>query len=251
MWQKLRQLARGARDARTEGHPAPEEKEAEAAYDLWSVSYDQQPGNLVFDMDADLFAKLVSRVDLRAKTIVDVGCGTGRHWPGLLAKNPASLKGYDVSEGMLERLREKFPGALGGKIAEDGLAPLEPGSVDLLISTLALAHIASISPVLTSWAASLTTGGHLLLTDFHPVALAKGAQRTFSHQGATVSVKSYVHSMSMVENLARDNGLDLLECEERRVDASVKHYYEARRALAVYDRYEGTPMVYGFLFQKQ
>src|SRR5436190_9369283 len=80
--------------------PAPRamrEVEPAAAYDLWAATYDDQPSNLILHLDEIVFGRLLTKVDLQHKTVVDSGCGTGRHWAEILQQGPASLTGYDVS----------------------------------------------------------------------------------------------------------------------------------------------------------
>ena len=93
------------------------ETDPAAGYDLWSGSYDQQPGNLMLDLDEAIFSNLLSEVNIRGKTVVDVGCGTGRHWNKLLLQEPAKILGYDVSPGMLDRLKQKYPQATVARTA--------------------------------------------------------------------------------------------------------------------------------------
>ena len=221
------------------------------AYDLWSDSYDDQSGNLVWDMDEALFARFLALCDLRGKAVVDIGCGTGRHWPVLLASRPASLTGYDVSRGMLEKLLLKFPQARVGLVGEDGIAPLFAGSVDVVVSTLALAHMPHSEPVLRGWAKALKPGGALLLTDFHPAALSHGAKRTFVHGNKSFIARSYVHPVPEVSQLLASIGLEVLDSGERVVDESVRHYYERKGALRSYEQSKGVPMVYGLLCIKK
>jgi ubiquinone/menaquinone biosynthesis C-methylase UbiE len=233
------------------GRPAQlVEKEPEAAYDLWSATYDHQPGNLIMDMDAELFSRFISGLDLRGKVVVDVGCGTGRHWPGILDQAPASLTGYDVSEGMLQCLREKFPDAGTEKIGEDGQLPLRGPSVDLLLSTLALGHIAGVEPALRTWSSAVKKGGYLLLTDFHPAALMRGAKRMFPYKKQSINVRSYVHPMETIERIAGENGLIIVKRDERRIDDSVKHYFVPVEARAAFEKQKGLPLVFGYLFRK-
>lgn len=228
----------------------PSFKEPEAAYDLWANSYDDPGLNLVLDMDTDIVEQLLSGLDLKDKRWADIGCGTGRHWPRWRKEAPLQLTGYDVSEGMLAKLVEKFPQASVRKIAEDGLAPLQKNSLDLLISTLAIAHVAQIEPVFQLWAEALVPGGYLVLTDFHPLALDKGAKRTFSHNGQPIAVKSYVHPLEGIRALLAEMGLTELRLVERVVDQSVRSYYANQSALPVYEKYLGVPMVYGLLYRK-
>src|SRR5436190_1435686 len=90
--------------------PAPHamrEVEPAAAYDLWAATYDEQPCNPILHLDGILFRRLLATVDLPGRTIVDIGCGTGRHWAEVLHQKPAALSGYDVSAEMLKRLLRK------------------------------------------------------------------------------------------------------------------------------------------------
>src|SRR5215207_9388978 len=91
--------------------PGSKEKDPKHAYDLWAAAYDQQPGNLMLDFDEMIFAELLSLVSINEKRIVDIGCGTGRHWNKIKIHNPRELIGYDVSDGMLQVLNKKFPGS--------------------------------------------------------------------------------------------------------------------------------------------
>src|SRR4051812_25648116 len=84
-------------------------RDAASAYDLWAATYDAEGDNLLVLLDEGLFEGLLRRVEVRGKRVVDVGCGTGRHWAKIAAGGPAELVGYDVSPGMLARLRRKHP----------------------------------------------------------------------------------------------------------------------------------------------
>ena len=71
--------------------------------------------------------------------LLDIGCGTGRHWPKLYQMEVGELTGYDVSEGMLHRLHIKFPDAKLVKIiSDDFLADVPDAAYDTIISTLTL-----------------------------------------------------------------------------------------------------------------
>jgi SAM-dependent methyltransferase len=91
--------------------PARPELDAPRAYDLWASSYDNEPNNVLLVIDDDIFGVLLRHGSLKHKIVVDVGCGTGRHWKMLLAGEPAQLIGYDASTAMLDRLRDKHPDA--------------------------------------------------------------------------------------------------------------------------------------------
>jgi len=226
------------------------ETEPRTAYNKWAASYDQQPDNLMLALDHELFDELLIRISLKDKNIIDVGCGTGRHWHQLFSASPGDLIGYDVSEEMLKALNRKFPRAKTFLITEDNKLDSSTGSFDVLISTLAVAHIQDIEATIKEWSRVLKPGADLLLTDYHPETLVKGGDRTFSYNGKTVHIKNFVHPLSDIIALADQSGIQLVELIERRIDEKVKHFYEKHQALHVYDKFEGTPIIYGMHLKK-
>ncbi|HEX2629616.1 MAG TPA: class I SAM-dependent methyltransferase, partial [Chitinophagaceae bacterium] len=149
------------------------------AYDLWAAAYDNQPGNLMLDLDEGVFSGLLDTIPVSGKTIVDVGCGTGRHWKKILAGLPQRLIGYDVSAGMLQKLREKISGAETYLLQKEKMPEMADHSCDAIVSTLTVAHIPFIETALKEWDRILKSGAHIIITDYHPEALAKGGKRTF------------------------------------------------------------------------
>ena len=118
---------------------------------------------------------------MQNKIIVDIGCGTGRHWKKIFEQQPKKLIGFDVSEGMLKILQQKFPGAETHHLVNDELRELKNESCDIIFSTLTIAHIKHAKKALQEWNRILKPGGEIIITDYHPVALAKGGKRTFSY----------------------------------------------------------------------
>src|SRR6476619_2430727 len=56
------------------------QKEAAEAYNLWAGNYDRQPDNLMLFLDNQLFHHFIQSVDISNQVVLDIGCGTGRHW---------------------------------------------------------------------------------------------------------------------------------------------------------------------------
>jgi ubiquinone/menaquinone biosynthesis C-methylase UbiE len=226
------------------------EKNPENAYDLWSALYDAQPGNPVLDLDELLFSNLLNETDISGKTIVDMGCGTGRHWSKLYAQHPARLIGYDVSAGMLEKLKEKYPEAETYHLINELLPDTATAFCDVIVSTLALAHIPVIENAVQEWNRVLKPGGHIIITDYHPDTLAKGGKRTFKAAGKTIAVKSYVYPLAFVRQLAGQLGWKEIRFMQREIDEQVKRYYTQQDALRLYETFKGTPLIYGIHFSK-
>lgn len=221
------------------------------AYNKWASTYDAQPGNLMLALDEEIFARLLRRVSCRGKMVVDIGCGTGRHWEKILARQPQQLIGYDVSAGMLQRLQQKYPLALTRLIVRDRICYEESRPAEVLICTLTLAHIQKPDQAMQQWGRILKAGAEILLTDYHPETLALGGDRTFVYQGRSLAIKNYVHPIEKVKQYARENGFALLTFLERRIDPSLKPYYEKQGALGLYERFKGAGIIYGMHFRKQ
>lgn len=226
------------------------ETEPAEAYDKWSSAYDSQPDNLMLAMDEQITATLLEGIMLQSGVIADIGCGTGRHWEKMMTRNPKRILGYDVSAGMLAKLKEKYPAAETCLLKDHHLPGLENDSCDLLISTLTIAHINNPGEALAEWSRVLRPGGYLLITDYHPVALSQGARRTFSYRSQTVAIRNYIHPIDKINEICRQLGLQRLRFIERRIDDVVKPYYEKQEALAVYEKFYGTPIIYGLLLMK-
>lgn len=228
----------------------PQGTDAAPAYDLWADKYDKQPGNLMLDLDEEVFRSLFQKTEVEDKTIVDVGCGTGRHWQKLMAQQPGKLIGYDVSKKMLDKLREKFFTALTYVSTGNMLPEIKNDSVDLLISTLTIAHIEKIEKAFLEWNRVLKLNGEIILTDYHPEALARGAKRTFLHKGKVISIKNYIHSTNKIRLIARQLGYTELRFIEKNIDETVKPYYEKQHALHLFEQFRGTPIIYGLHLKK-
>ena len=221
------------------------EKNSAEAYDIWSANYDVQPGNLMLDLDEALFPKLLAQATIQNKVVADIGCGTGRHWPKIFQKQPLSLTGFDVSEGMLNKLKEKFPEANTHKITDDLFSAVADASFDTIISTLTVAHIENIERALQAWCRILKANGEIIITDFHPKLLAVGGKRTFKHNDEQLAVKNYVHSTDRIKDILLQNGFSIVAGHEISIDETMKHYYVQQNALPVYERFKGFPVIYG------
>jgi ubiquinone/menaquinone biosynthesis C-methylase UbiE len=221
------------------------EKEAAEAYDLWEDNYDLQPDNLMLHLDAVIFTDLIHEINLHGRSVVDLGCGTGRHWELILDRDPGELVGYDVSAGMLSQLKKKFPHADTQLATDNSLSGISDASVDVMISTLTLAHIENMEEVFATWERVLKPGADLVLTDYHPALLGAGGKRDFSKDGEKVIIKNFVHPVRKVRQLGAQHGMKTLTFMERFVDESVRHFYSKQNAVAIYEKFRGLPLIYG------
>jgi SAM-dependent methyltransferase len=123
------------------------------AYRLWSETYDLQRANPVLALEDQIRTGLLSKAEVADKVVIDIGVGTGRHWSDVVSRGPRELYGVDISREMLDRLRERFPGAAVHERTSTKLDAFPERSVDRIVSSLMLVY-----------------------TDFHPEALRAGAR---------------------------------------------------------------------------
>ena len=140
----------------------------QSRFDQAAATWDEQPARIAL-------AKAIARAILSdtpvqpAMTVLDYGCGTGLV---TLALQPHAQRiiGVDSSPGMLAKLREKMQ-AMGMSNIETlqlDLANQPPPPAlhaDLIISAMALHHIADIPQLLRELTRMLTPGGCLALAD--------------------------------------------------------------------------------------
>lgn len=227
-----------------------EETEPATAYDIWAYSYDHQPDNLMLALDEAICADLFERAAPGGRVVADIGCGTGRHWAKILSYRPARLVGYDVSSGMLDILQKKYPQAETYLFQGGLLSGLPTGSVDILLSTLTIAHIPDIVAALKEWTRVLKPGGEMIITDYHPAALAKGGQRTFRADGAVIAIRNHIYPIKKIRAITGKLGLREISVVEKKVDETMRPYYEKQQALATYQRFQGVPIIYGIHLKK-
>lgn len=221
------------------------EKGSAEAYDIWSANYDDQPGNLMIDLDEKLFSAMLAATNINNKLVADIGCGSGRHWSKLLHRKPLELTGFDVSAGMLNKLKEKFPESKIQRITNDLFSDVPDASYDTIVSTLTVAHIENIDTAMQAWSRILKPDAEIIITDFHPRILAYGGQRTFKHEQRSIVVKNYVHPVYSIIEILQRYDFHVCSHEEIVIDETMKQYYENKNALPVYNKYKGFPVIYG------
>ena len=147
-------------------------------YRVWSQTYDE-PGNAAFDIDEPVVHKIVD--SLPPGVVVDAACGTGRYAQSL-AERGHRIIGVDSSPDMLARARVRVP---QGEFLLGDLhrLPVGDAEVDLVVCALALTHVPAPKPVIAEFARVLRPGGHLLISDVHPEAVARGSIPTLRGPG--------------------------------------------------------------------
>lgn len=182
------------------------------AYGSWSSTYDTDP-NRTRDLDALVTRKLLGGE--RHRSILEIGCGTGKNTE-FLAQICDELRALDLSAEMIELAREKVHAPHVTFALADLTVPwpCEDGVADLISCNLVLEHIQDLPPVFAEAARKLVRGGRLFISELHPFRQYQGTRATFTRGGDTIEIMAHIHHISDFLEAAARQGFALLSLNE-------------------------------------
>lgn len=212
----MRSILSGEGETPTLEVQAFEHLDTDAAYELWSATYDE-PNPLIVAEERALLAMLD---DIPPGPAIDVASGTGRIAAHLLRRGH-NVIACDRSAGMLRRASEKLEGI--GMVQSDLRAlPIRDGSVDLLTCSLALTHVPALGAAFRSFARVLRHGAHAVISDIHPFAVMTGAHAFFRKQDDSRAVAfNEQHWFNEYVRSATEAGFGIERCEEAFIDEAL------------------------------
>ena len=182
------------------------------AYELWSATYDADR-NLTRDLDQAVTK--ASLADLRCKSILEIGCGTGKNTP-LLAQIGEKVCALDFSEGMIDQAKTKLRFDHVNFVVADITQPwpCEERSADLIVCNLVLEHIRDLSFIFSEASRVLADAGRLFICELHPFRQYQGVQAKFQRREETIVIPAFVHHLSDFTEAAAEHGLSLHSFKE-------------------------------------
>lgn len=207
-------------------------------YDRWAEIYDDEANPLVMIEEPEVIRALG---EVAGRTVLDVGCGTGRH-ALRLANAGAKVTGVDFSEGMLDRARAK-PGAGAVRFVHQdasGALPFEAESFDRVISCLVVDHVRDLPGFFGELRRVCRADGFIVVSVMHPAMMLKGVQARFHdpRTGARVFPESVANQISDYVMGALAAGLRIRHLSEH--SAGEDLVAKAPRA----EKYLGWPMLF-------
>jgi ubiquinone/menaquinone biosynthesis C-methylase UbiE len=182
-------------------------------YQRWAPTYDDAPNPLLAREERYLLPLLSGLAD---KSVIDVGCGTGRWLEKLTGRGCTRAVGIDRSGAMLRVAGTKS--AISGRLGEADCEslPFSNAAFDLAICSFALGHIGDLVSVARELARVTKTGADVFVSDLHPDAYARGWRVGFRDGSTAVQIEMRSRSVKEIVQTFCANGF---EC---RTDVSLR-----------------------------
>jgi malonyl-CoA O-methyltransferase len=170
------------------------------AYALWAADYPAYAHNPVMRAEERAMLGLLPD-DLHDAIVLDAGCGSGRYMRHALARGAARVHGVDLSPEMLARavaLSIEANAASRVELLQGSLdaLPLGEAVADLTLCGLAIGHLEQLEPALAELRRVTLPGGHIFISDVHPIGHALGWQRDFKSGGHRYAARHTSHLYS-------------------------------------------------------
>ncbi|UJR30196.1 hypothetical protein I4U23_017735 [Adineta vaga] len=234
-------------------------------YDAWSNTYDSD-GNILQLLDDDAFDEIVqslfnsNQYENKQKLCCELGCGTGRNTIKVLNTGWCMIA-IDVSASMMEKAQERvkqiqknhdvsISWIIHDLNSNDELS-IDESSVDAIISTLVIEHIASLDHFFKVIHRLLkkTNDSWAFITAMHPNMYRAGSQAGFIDEttGQKLCGVSFDHSIEDIIQAATKSNLILIKYTEKAVENDQHANQLGSRA----KKWIGTVIHASFLFKLQ
>lgn len=218
---------------------------ARAAYRLWAPAYQHETALSALE---DRVVRSLTP-PFAGRSLLDAGCGTGRRLPG---PDEGILRavGVDLVPEMLLAEGGRRPPAPLLAAGDVRALPFRPAVFDLLWCRLVLGHLDDVGPGYRELARVAARGAFLVVSDFHPDAVAAGHERTFRDpSGRLRTVEHHVHRRADHERAAAEAGWQPLRALDAPAGEAERAFYERAGRLAEFDAERALPLVLVMCFR--
>jgi ubiquinone/menaquinone biosynthesis C-methylase UbiE len=182
------------------------------AYNSWAHTYDTVE-NKTRDLEGLKLRDTLSKIDF--KTVLEIGCGTGKNTQWLLTRSK-HVVAIDFSTEMLDKAKAKINADNVEFVQADILKEwkFKSQAVDLITFSLILEHIQNIDFVFKQARSFLRPGGFLYIGELHPFKQYQGSKAKFETDHGIFELECFVHHLSDFFSAAKNNGLECIELQE-------------------------------------
>ena len=214
----------------------------------WAEVYDTQP-NPLLGLEQRTLAPIMPPT--RGLDVLDIGCGTGRWLKHLELLGANSLTGTDASYAMLERARAALAPTTVLHLSDSTTVPVADASTDLILASFVLSYLPDLDAFADECVRTLRLGGHILLSDMHPVTAAqRNWLRSFHLDGKRIELPAKPFSMTEIITLFISRGFQLLTLNEPAFAEPERYLFEITNKLDDYNALHSAPAIYLMKFVK-
>jgi ubiquinone/menaquinone biosynthesis C-methylase UbiE len=204
----------------------------EKAYNIWANQYDTNE-NRTRDLDKKATIETLNKYDF--KSVLELGCGTGKNTKWLLEK-AKQIIGLDFSQEMLHKAQEKI---VDKKVVFRRADLTENWKIDndfadLITCSLTLEHIKNVHHIFNQANLKLKKNGLFFISELHPFKQYSGSKAKYETESGTKELEVYIHHISEYIDNAKNNGLEFVE---------MKEWFDE-------DNENGIPRLISFVFKK-
>ena len=204
----------------------------EKAYNIWANQYDTNE-NRTRDLDKKATIETLNKYDF--KSVLELGCGTGKNTKWLLEK-AKQIIGLDFSQEMLHKAQEKI---VDKKVVFRRADLTENWKIDndfadLITCSLTLEHIKNVHHIFNQANLKLKKNGLFFISELHPFKQYSGSKAKYETESGTKELEVYIHHISEYIDQAKNNGLEFVE---------MKEWFDE-------DNENGIPRLISFVFKK-
>ena len=177
------------------------------AYTNWSGTYDSDR-NLTRDLDERVTRDTLK--NLCCKSIIEIGCGTGKN-TSFLSQIGEKVHAIDFSEGMINKAKEKLQlHNITFSIADITKQwHLKDGFANLIVCNLVLEHVENLSFIFSEAYRTLAHKGRFFICELHPFRQYEGTKANFQQDRNTTEIQAFVHHISDFIGAAEANSFTL------------------------------------------
>lgn len=182
------------------------------AYNQWAKQYDTNK-NKTRDLDRIVTKETLGKYAF--KTVLELGCGTGKNTAWLLTK-AEHITGLDFSEEMLTKAKEKInsPYVVFQQADLKNSWNIKAQSFDLITSSLTLEHLENLNHIFLQANKALIDGGIFFISELHPFKQYMGSKARYETENGVEELEVYIHHLSDYITNATHNQFEMLEVNE-------------------------------------
>jgi len=217
-------------------------------FDEWAEVYDTEP-NPLLRLEQRTLPPIMPSV--KGLDILDVGCGTGRWLKYLDLLAPRSLTGTDASHVMLERASASLAPTVVLHLSDSITVPVDDSSTDLVLASFVLSYLPDLDAFANECVRILRPGGHILLSDMHPVTAARRNWiRCFHREGKRIELSARPLSITAIATAFCSRGLKLLTLSEPSFAEPERSLFEDANRAEEFRALQADPAIYLMKFGK-